>query len=410
MTDLAEASPITSVLEVTAMNPAARADPYPLLAEVQRRCPVLHDPIAGTTLVTRYADVRALANDRTLWRSPEQAEEGAAVRRLIRDPGGDGERVGSILMMDDPDHKRIREPFAQALYARVAKGRGEVEATVAQVLDGVAGRPSFDLIGEVAIPIPILVIARILGVEESRLGEFRAWSEAVILFLHPLPSEEQQRRMQAGADALTAYFAELMAARRAQPREDLISDMVGLQAAGAPLSDAEVRANLIALLVGGNLTTTDLIGNGLRLLLTHPEQLEALRADPSLAGAAVEEVLRFDSPVDVTGRIARGAREVGGTTLPDRRSMTLSLRAANRDPAAFDAPERFDIARSHTPHVAFGGGAHICIGAPLARIEARAAFTQLLARFPTLRLADEAPQWRSLPFFRGMERLVLETG
>ena len=164
---------------------------------------------------------------------------------------------------------------------------------------------------------------------------------------------------------------------------------------------------MIALLVGGNLTTTDLIGNGVRLFLTHPAELAKLRSDPGLIGAAVEEVLRYEPPVDITGRIASSDMEVGGLGLKAGQAMILSLRAANRDPAMFDDPHRFDVSRKHRPHVAFGGGAHICIGAPLARLEAQVALARLFERFPDLKLAhpDETPQWRKLPFFRGMERL-----
>jgi cytochrome P450 len=199
----------------------------------------------------------------------------------------------------------------------------------------------------------------------------------------------------------------LIAQRRAAPADDLTSDMVALQQAGAQLTDAEIATNLNALLVGGNLTTTDLIGNGVRLFLTHPEQLAALRADPALIGAAVEEILRFEGPVDITGRIASRDLEVRGCPVKASQSMFLSLRAANRDPAAFDDPEAFDITRKKVPHVSFGGGAHICIGAPLARMEAQVALVKLFARLPRLRLADpDAPaQWRGLPFFRGLERL-----
>jgi hypothetical protein len=183
--------------------------------------------------------------------------------------------------------------------------------------------------------------------------------------------------------------------------------MVTLQAGGAPLSDDEIRINLQALLVGGNLTTTDLIGNGVRLLLLNPGELAKLKADPKLAAGAVEEVLRYEGPVDVTGRVASRDMEVGGCPVGKTQSLTTFLRAANRDPAAFEDPDRFDITRKGKPHVSFGGGSHICIGAPLARLEAQVALVKLFERFPNLRLADPdaEPVWRTLPFFRGLETL-----
>jgi cytochrome P450 len=183
--------------------------------------------------------------------------------------------------------------------------------------------------------------------------------------------------------------------------------MVALQAEGAALNEGEISSNLQGLLIGGNLTTTDLIGNAIWLFLNHPDQLGKLKSDPSLINSAVEEVLRYESPVDITGRIAPRDLEVGGCPIHKTQSMFMSLRGANRDPAVFSDPDRFDITRKDAPHVAFGGGLHLCIGAPLARLEAQVALTTLFKRFPNLRLArsDEKPQWRSLPFFRGLKTL-----
>jgi cytochrome P450 len=199
----------------------------------------------------------------------------------------------------------------------------------------------------------------------------------------------------------------LMQERRAVPQDDLFTDMVKLQAEGAQIDDVDLIINLSALLVGGNLTTTDLIGNGVRLFMLNPGELDKLKADPSLIGAAVEEILRFDPPVDITGRIASRDMEVRGCPIRNNQSMLVSLRAANRDPDVFEDPDRFNITRKKAPHVAFGGGAHICIGAPLARLEAQIALTKLFERFPDMRLADpDSPaEWRLLPFFRGLEQL-----
>jgi cytochrome P450 len=215
--------------------------------------------------------------------------------------------------------------------------------------------------------------------------------------------------MERCSEALNAYFTETIAGRRANPRDDLISDMTRLQAEGAPLSDIELQINLSALLIGGNLTTTDLIGNAVRLLLLNPGELDKLKADPGLIASVVEETLRYEPPVDITGRVASSDIEIGGCPVKTTQSILFSLRAANRDPDAFDDPHQFDVSRKRRPHVAFGGGAHICIGAPLARLEAQVALLKLFERFPNLRLADPdaAPQWRTLPFFRGLETLKL---
>ncbi len=404
----------TPVLALTPLNPLFREDPYPLLDALRDHHPVMRDEAAGVFLLTRHEDVRGVLTDLTLWRHPEKAEEAAVLtRRILEAPeGADPQGNPSILLLDDPDHARVRNPLAQALYRRAARFRPEVERIVDEALDAVAGRPGFDLMAEFALPIPIDVIAAILGVEHSRLAQFRDWSEGVIQGLNPLRTPEQTAHMLKAGPALREHMAGMLAARRAQPRDDLVTDMVQLQAAGAELTDDELITNLTALLVAGNLTTTDLIGNAVRLFLTHPAELAKLRADPGLVAAAVEETLRYEPPVDITGRIASRELEIGGCPIHKTQSMVLSLRGANRDPAAFEDPNRFDITRKKSPHVAFGGGAHICIGAPLARLEAQVALARLFARFPDLRLAepDARPVWRTLPFFRGLERLEVAAG
>jgi cytochrome P450 len=398
-------------LELTPLNPLYRDDPHALLDDLRARCPAHPDSVAGTTILTRYADVRGVVNDRGMWRDPMRASEEAVMQRRFLagvDPSLPRTSTTSILMLDDPDHARVRQPLAQALYARVANFRPEVERIVEATLDSLPtdGR-AFDLMASFCVPIPIDVIASILGVDHGRLADFRAWSEGVIQSLNPLRSEAQTQAMTAAAEALNAYFTAELADRRRAPRDDLLSDMVLLQANGADLSDDELRINLQALLVGGNLTTTDLIGNAVRLLLTHPAELAKLKADVGIVNAVVEEVLRFDPPVDATGRVASQALEIAGCPLNAGQAITPHLRAANRDPDVFEEPHRFDVSRKHRPHVAFGGGAHICIGAPLARLEAQVALAKLFERLPDLRLADPdaPPQWRALPFFRGLERL-----
>ncbi len=404
--------PIPSIFELTPLNETYRVDPHAMLDDLRARCPAHRDAVSGSLVLSRYADVRAVVNNRELWRDPIHAEEGAHLqRRLLTDydPGRPRTSQTSILMLDDPDHARVRQPLAQALYARVAKFRPEVERIVDETLDRLQGERAFDLMDRFCVPIPIDVIASILGVDHDRLVEFREWSEGIIQGLNPFRTPEQTAAMEAADAALRAYFTEAIEARRVRPGDDLISDMVQLQTGGADLSDDELRINLTALLVGGNLTTTDLIGNAVRLLLLNPSELAKLKADPSIINAVVEEVLRFEPPVDITGRIASGDMEVGGCPLKAGQAMTVSLRAANRDPEAYEDPHVFNVSRKHKPHVAFGGGAHICIGAPLARLEAQVALVKLFERFPDLQLADpeETPAWRTLPFFRGMERLAV---
>jgi hypothetical protein len=350
-----------------------------------------------------------------MWRGPERAEEKAFLTRAILQRNAEGlaipedEQRSGILLMDEPDHMRIREPFAKALYKRVAKSKPQVAGVVDEWLDRIGDARTFDAMDKFALRVPIDVIARILGVDETRLGEFREWSEGAILGLNPFRSEEQTKFFVASANALSAYMRQLMAERAADPQDDLTSDMMALKKDGASLTDGEISNNLQGLLIGGNLTTTDLIGNAIWLLLKNPAELAKLKADPSLINSCVEEVLRYESPVDITGRIAPREMDISGCPVHQSQSMFLSLRGANRDPQAFPDPHRFDISRKDAPHVAFGGGLHLCIGSPLARLEAQVAILAFFERFANVRLADPdaKPQWRNLPFFRGLKELAV---
>jgi cytochrome P450 len=408
---------LPGVFQLTPLNPAFNDDPHAMLDRLRDRCPVYRDPAAGVFLLTKHGDVRSVLSDTTMWRGPERAEEAAFVTRALLAPPPDGlnvpeeEQRAGILLMDEPDHMRIREPFARALYKRVAKSKPKVTAVVAEWLDGIGNAKTFDVMDKFALRVPVDVIARLLGVDNARLPEFREWSEGAILGLNPFKNAAQTAFYVTCRNALSAYMRELMAARLAVPEDDLTSDLMMLQKEGAELSDGEISINLQQLLVGGNLTTTDLIGNAIWLFLTHPGELAKLKADPSLINNAVEEVLRYESPVDITGRIAPRDIDVGGCPIKQSQSMFLNLRGANRDPAAFPDPHRFDIMRKDAPHVAFGGGLHLCIGSPLARMEAQVALLAFFERYPDVRLADPAmkPAWRELPFFRGLKELMVTT-
>ena len=399
----------TSIMEISAFDPAAREDPHPRLKALRETCPVLRDEAVKTWLLSGYDDIRATVNDRTFVRHPKNAEPGSMTRMMI-DPDDPEGRRSSILFQDDPDHSRNRLPLVKAFYARIKKMEPEIEKMIDQVIDAAPESGRFDIMEHIAVPLPIMIIAYILGVDDTRLEEFREWSEGVILSLNPLRSAEETEIMMACGEKLDAYFTELMEARRADPRDDLISDMVQAQAEGGDFDDDELRTNLQALLVGGNLTTTDLIGNGVWLFLNHPAQMDALRADPGLAAQAVEEVLRYEAPVQATSRIVSEDRQVAGCPMKKSQPVFMSLAAANRDPNKFDTPESFDITIKRASHVSFGGGAHICIGAPLARIEARRVYEKLFVRYPNMRLPDQDIVWRALPFFRGIERLDVEVG
>lgn len=394
-----------NIIEFTAFNAEARENPHGKLKQLRESTSAMRDDAAKVWMVSRFKDVRGLINDPAMLRSPHAAEEGSISRRFAQMNDGDGPQ--SILFMDDPDHARVRKPLAKALYKRIQSMKTEIEGLIDTVIDACPADGIFDLMKDVAIPVPVLVIAHILGVDESRLDDFREWSEAAILSLNPVRTPDQTAQMEAGNEALLQYFSELLERRRRNPREDLISDMASYQASGGEMSDAELLTNLASLLIGGNLTTTDLIGNGVWLLLTHPDELRKLRADRSLTGPAVDEILRFESPVASTSRTLPADHEVAGCPMKQSQTVFCSLHGANRDPEVFAQSDRFDITRAKKAHVAFGGGQHLCIGAPLARIEARRVLEKLLDRYDTIELAQDEIVWRQLPFFRGIEELKI---
>ena len=318
----------TSIFEISAANPEARDNPHPRLKALRETCPVMRDEMVKTWLLTRYEDIRATVNDRTFVRQPSKAEEGS-MSRMLADPDDPNGRRSSILFQDDPDHSRNRLPLVKAFYARIKKMEPEIEAMIDRVIDAAPASGQFDLMEQIAVPIPILIIAHILGVDESRLEEFRDWSEGVILGLNPMRSAEESAYMEASSEKLNGYFTELMEARRVDPKDDLISDMVQAQADGGDFEDDELRVNLQALLVGGNLTTTDLIGNGVWLFLTHPEQLAALEGRSfSRALRRSKKCCVTKAPVQATSRIVSEDREVAGC--PMKKSQPVFHVACSR--------------------------------------------------------------------------------
>lgn len=375
-------------------------------------CPILHDEASKTFLLTRYADVRAVLADNSLWRDADRAEDGAMVKTFKpADMNRPGDRNSGMGWLDDPDHARVRGPIQLALSRRVAKLAPAIEAIVRERLDALDGRETFDALVDYALPIPIAVIGGILGVDTADEAAFRAWSEAALNVFNPAPTDEDKAATKAASDAVTDYLDAAMADRRRTPRDDLISDLIAVQAARVDLSDSEIRVNCMNLLLGGNVTTADLIANATWLLLEHPAQRAKLRADPTLIASVIEETLRLELPTQGTQRVASRDLEFYGRRVRATQVVAVRLDVANRDPDVFPAPDAFDLGRRGPPHVAFGGGAHICIGAALARLEARIAVGSLFERFPDLALADPcAPaRWRSAPYFRGLESLKVRT-
>ncbi|WP_021596950.1 cytochrome P450 family protein [Actinomadura welshii] len=362
-------------------------DPYAVYAELRESGPVHpidFPPGATAFLVVDHEHGRAALNDPRL--SKDSAHSAVPVN-------GEMFFGGTMLAMDPPDHTRMRGLVAKAFTARrVERLRPRVEEIADALLDGVAARGEADLIEDLAVPLPIQVICEMLGVPASDRGRFREWT--AVLTVPALTAEARAHRREV-ARAFTGYLGEVIAERRARPEEDLVSALIAARDGDAALTEAEMVNSIGLLLIAGHETTVNLIGNGVLALLRAPGQLDLLRRRPELLPSAVEELLRFDGPLAwASQRIALEDMEIAGTPIPKGAWVHVSLGAADRDPAVFEAPDRLDVTRAPKRHVAFGHGIHFCLGAPLARLEGQIAIGGLLDRFPGLALAVPAADLR----------------
>jgi cytochrome P450 len=286
--------------------------------------------------------------------------------------------------------------------------RAHIQAIVDGLLDRLqaAGRTEMEVIADLACPLPAIVIAEMLGVPPEDRDQFLLWSNDFGVILDDVSTPEAMVRALYGVGEFAAYFRRIVEERQdAPPRDDVLGMLIAAEEDGDRLSNDELLGNCILLLAAGHGTTTHLIGNGLLALLRHPDQLALLRSDPALGAGAVTELLRYDCPVQMTGRVAVDELELGGKTIHAGQHVTMRLGAANRDPAQFPEPDRLDITRRDTRHLTFGYGIHFCVGAPLARLEGEIAFSTMLRRLPGLRLATETPEWDPSTVFRGLNRL-----
>jgi cytochrome P450 len=384
--------------------PAVRRDPYPTYRALRMADPVHRSLLMDTWVLTRYDDVSLLLRDQRLSAERERWKGFQAL---------DGQApVASMLVVDPPHHTRLRALVSRAFTPRtVERLRARIEAFVNDALDLAESRGGLELIGELAYPLPVTVIAEMLGVPPADWPRFRAWSRALVAALDPLSAREAgvAAAVLAAREALGRYLSEIVALRRAEPAEDLITALLLLDDSGEGLTHLElvVMANL--LLVAGHETTVNLIGNGVLALLRHPEQLASLRERPELIRLAVEELLRFDSPVQLTARVALEPFELGGREIQAGDMLIALLGSANRDGAQFSDPDRLDLGREPNAHLSFGRGIHFCLGAPLARLEAQVAIGALVSRFPRLRLQGTVRRSPTVTL-RGIRRLPLSVG
>ncbi len=385
-----------------------RTDPYPLYRRLRERDPAHRSRLINGWVLSRYRDVievlrdpRFLSDDRKHSFSQRQREQ--AARDGIID---DADAMGiSMLRNDPPDHTRLRSLVSKAFTPRTIEAlRPRIESIVQELLDEVAADGGMEVVGTLAYPLPVIVIAEMLGVPGEDREQFKRLSDEAVRGIGTISFTDIQRAQQA-FEQLRAYFERVAEERRREPREDLLSALLVAEQEGDKLTMDEVFSTCILLLVAGNETTTNLIGNGLLALLQHPDQLELLRDDPSLMESAVEELLRYDSPVQATSRFVVEDVKLDGVVVESGQQVIALLGAANRDPEQFEDPERLDITRRDNRHIAFGHGIHYCLGAPLARLEAPIAFQALLERFPNLRLAKERPQPGDNMILHGLKTL-----
>jgi cytochrome P450 len=385
------------------LSPAVRADPWQVYRELQQTHPV-HRTAFGAWTVARHPDVAALARHPGL--SVDEANASVSLDTSWDSAFG---RLfdQTMLFRDPPDHERLRRLVARAFTPRrIEELRPRIEDLCRRRLNRMIHRGQTDLITDLAYPLPVDVICELLGIPDQDRDRFPAWASALAarLDVQPLRTAAINRHGDAAVVELTAYLRRLVADPRQRVAGGLIDGLVEAEEAGDRLSHDEVIATTALLLVAGYETTANLIGNGTYALLRHPDQMERLRNGEVAMATAVEELLRYDGPVQMTQRIAIDEVEVGGTTIPPGALIVLLLAAANRDPQAFDHPDDLDLSRSPNHHLAFSSGIHACLGASLARIETGVVIQQLLERPPRLRLAGR-PRWRDTFVLRGVRSL-----
>jgi cytochrome P450 len=384
-----------------------REDPYPTYARIRESGAAVRT-LFGATLVTRYADVDSALRSSQL-RSPRgyrDPDDPAGPGRF--DPSGavSKHRRLWLLFQSGEPHARLRKLITKVFTPRaVGVLAPRVERLVGSLLEPALERGAMDVIADLAYPLPATVICELLGIPESERDINRKWAAALAPTIEVMISDEQVAAAEKAMGEWDTYIRAFLAERRARPGDALVDAMLAVEEEGTRFSEDEVAANTTFLFLAGHETTTNLIGNGLLALLRHPDQLAILRDEPGRIEGAVEELLRFDSPVQFAGRVSDVPIEIAGLRVEPGTNVMLGLGLANRDPRRFDRPDELDVKRQDVKPLSFGGGAHYCVGAALARLESRIAFRELLARTRGIELATESVAWRPSLALRGLEAL-----
>jgi len=391
------------------LAPEFVADPYPAYQRLSAAGPVHRHP-AGFFVLTRYDDVSAFIRDTHFGKSGYQA--------LFESRFGGGSTVPwlglSMLFRDPPDHTRLRALVSKAFTPRVVE---TLHAHIQEIVDGlladVARAGQMDVIQDLAYPLPVTVISELLGVPIDHTDLVKGWSRDIARALDAIAlpvGQDVVERGRRATEEMVSYFRGLVAERRGHPGPDLLSGLVEAEEAGDRLSELELLSTCVLLYVAGHETTVNLIGNGLLALLRHPEECRRLQNDPGLLDGTIEELLRYDGPVQRAGRMATVDTVIAGVPIPAGSLVLGLLGAANRDPAHFAEPDRLDLTREEPRHLGFGSGIHYCLGASLARLEAQVAIGTVVRRFPALSLATDRPIWRPSSTLRGLEALPVALG
>lgn len=388
------------------LDPEVLADPYPLYRRLREEAPVHWDPYLHAWVVTRYADVVEVLHRFQAARTPAPDRLAALGMDALTPIAA--VMVRQMLFLDPPEHGRVRRLAAEAFTPRrVAALREHIRHICEELVDGLVSGGRVDVMAELANPLPAIVTAEMLGVPTSDHELLKSWSEDFAEMLGNFQHNPgRAKKVLRSVEEMVAYFRAALIADASRPTAGLINALATAEVDGDRLTEEEIVANVIVTMVGGQETTTNLIGNGLLTLLRQPDQLERLRSDSELKASAVEELLRYESPSQHTARLAPAGAVLGGSEIPEGAAVIAVMGAANRDPERFRDPDRLDLSREDNRHLAFGWASHFCFGAPLARIEAQIAFETLLARFSELSLAPDEPiHWRPNLGLRGLTEL-----
>jgi len=394
---------------INPLSPRLWADPYYYHSKMRETSPIHYSIALKAYWVTQFDLVQEMLKDKRFGADVRKYPEKALrISKSMNESQLESFNNPSMLDLDPPDHSRLRRLVSQGFMSKFIQAlEPSIRRTVRDCLNKNGNASRFDLVQTLAAPLPAIVIAEMLGLPESDYDRFQIWSQQLVGGTGTNDTDKIENSINA-SQALRDYFRNVIKVKRQNMDDGMISRLILAEEAGDKLTEVELYNTCLLLLVAGHETTTRLISNGVFLLLESPNQLEQLRQDPALIPQAIEEMLRFEPPVQATRRFATEDIEFHGTTFKKGQQIFLSIAGSNRDPGANENPDTFDINREKAKQISFGYGIHLCIGAALARLETQVALEELLDRYPDMRLLDDKPAWGNNPFFRGLDHLNIQ--